>query len=286
MEFSWYFVRLLIDQVWNSDEIILFQLLDSSRLSALNFFSSCEFQVTDLGKLSYFLGIEVSYNTSCNFLSQKYAHDILTRAKLLDIKPVATPLSTSADFTSQGVPFNDPSLYRSLVGALQYLTITRPDLSYVVNQVSQFLHAPRKDHFQAIKRIVHYVKGTLSYGLSCLHAPAPTILGYSDIDWAHCIEMRRSAYGYSIFLGGNLVSWSAKKQPKVSRSSCESEYRALANTSSEIVWITHLLRELHVLPSGRPTLLCDNRGALFLSHNPVSPSELNILILIIILYVN
>ncbi|GJU76881.1 retrovirus-related pol polyprotein from transposon RE1 [Tanacetum coccineum] len=195
-----------------------------------------EFLITDLGKLNYFLGLEVSYNDSGIFLSQsKYAHDILARAHLLDAKPATTPLSTSAYFTSQGTPFNDPTLYRSLVGALYYLTITRPDLSYVVNQVSQFLHAPMQDHFQAVKRILRYVKGTLSYGISFLHAPSPTILGYSDADWARCIKTRRSNYGYSIFLGGNLVSWSAKKQPTVSRSSCESEYRALVNTASEIV---------------------------------------------------
>ncbi|GJV07078.1 retrovirus-related pol polyprotein from transposon RE1 [Tanacetum coccineum] len=194
-----------------------------------------EFLITDLGKLNYFLGLEVSYNDSGIFLSQsKYAHDILARAHLLDAKPATTPLSTSAYFTSQGTPFNDPTLYRSLVGALQYLTITRPDLSYAVNQVSQFLHAPMQDHFQAVKRILRYVKGTLSYGISFLHAPSPTILGYSDADWARCIETRCSTYGYSIFLGGNLVSWSAKKQPTVSHSSCESEYRALANTTSEI----------------------------------------------------
>ena len=230
-----------------------------------------EFLITDLGKLNYFLGLEVSYHDSGLFLSQsKYAHDILARANLLDAKPAATPLSTSAYFTSQGTPFHDPTLYRSLVGALQYLTITRLDLSYAVNQVSQFLHAPMQDHFQAVKRIMRYVKGTLSYGLSFSHATAPTILGYSDADWARCLETRRSTYGYSIFLGGNLVSWSAKKQPTVSRSSCESEYRALANTAAEIIWVTHLLRELHVLPSGRPTLLCDNRSALFLSQNPIS----------------
>ncbi|GJX01487.1 uncharacterized mitochondrial protein-like protein [Tanacetum coccineum] len=166
--------------------------------------------------------------------------------------------------------FNHPTLYRSLVGALQYLTITRPDLSYAVNQVSQFLHALMQDHFQAVKRILRYVKGTLSYGISFLHAPSPIILGYSDADWAHCIETHRSTYGYSIFLGGNLVSWSAKKQPTVSCSSCEYEYRALANTASKIDRTTHLLLELHVFPSGRPTLLCDNRSSLFLSQNPMS----------------
>ncbi|GKE44872.1 uncharacterized mitochondrial protein-like protein, partial [Tanacetum coccineum] len=149
-------------------------------------------------------------------------------------------------------------------GALQYLTITRPDLSYAVNQVSQFLHSPTQDHFQAVKRILRYVKGTIGYGLTFLHASKPTILGYSDADWARCIETRRSTYGYSIFLGGNLVSSSAKKQPTVSCSSYESEYRALANTAAEIVWITHLLRELLVLPPSCPTILCDNKSALFL----------------------
>ncbi|XP_071696718.1 uncharacterized mitochondrial protein AtMg00810-like [Rutidosis leptorrhynchoides] len=196
-----------------------------------------EFQIRDLGKLNYFLELEVSYHDSGIFLSQsKYAYDILTRARLLDVKPSATTLSTSTYFTSQGVLFDNPTQYRSLVGALQYLTITRPDISYAVNQ------------------------GTLSYGLSFSHASSPNILGYSDADWTRCIETLRFTYGYSIFLGGNLVSWSAKKQPTVARSSCESEYRALANTAAEIVWLTHLLRDLHVLPSGRPTILCDNRS--------------------------
>ncbi|XP_071699439.1 uncharacterized mitochondrial protein AtMg00810-like [Rutidosis leptorrhynchoides] len=204
-------------------------------------------------------------------LSQsKYVHDILTRAQLLDSKPSATPLATAENLISQGPLFENPTLYRSLVGALQYLTITRPDISYAVNQVSQFLHAPTVDHYQAVKRIIRYVKGTVTFGLTFSHSPAPNLLGYSDADWARCIETRRSTYGYSIFLGGNLVSWSAKKQPTVARLSCESEYRALANTAAEIVWITHLLHELHVLPPDQPTILCDNKSALFLSQNPVS----------------
>ncbi|GKF52363.1 uncharacterized mitochondrial protein-like protein, partial [Tanacetum coccineum] len=131
-------------------------------------------------------------------------------------------------------------------------------------------HAPTIDHFQSVKRILRYVKGTISFGLTFSRPHKNSIIGYSDVDWARCLDTRRSTYGYSIYLGGNLVSWSAKKQPTISRSSCESEYRAMANTAAEIVWITHILRELHALPPDRPTLLCDNKSALFMTQNPVS----------------
>lgn len=147
---------------------------------------------------------------------------------------------------SDDTPFQDVILYRSLVGDLQYLTITRPDLSYVVNQASQFFHTPTDQHFTLVKRILRYVKGTLNHGL---HFFAPTkymLIGYSNTDWAHCIETRPSTYGYSIFFGGNIVPWSAKKRPTVFRSTCESEYRAMANTATELIWITHLLRDLNV----------------------------------------
>ncbi|XP_052623860.1 uncharacterized mitochondrial protein AtMg00810-like [Lactuca sativa] len=233
-----------------------------------------EFAVKDLGDLNYFLGLEVSYTDDGLFLSQsKYAHDILDRANLLHAKPVGTPLASHEIFTSTGTSYSNPTEYCSLVGVLQYLTITRPDISYAVNQISQFLQNPTIDHFQGVKRILRYIKGTVSFGLTFKKPNDTSILGYSDADWARCIETRRSTYGYSIFLGGNLVLQSAKKQPMVARSNCESEYRAMANTAVEIVWVTHLLCELHALPPDRPTLLCDKRSALFLSQNPVSHKQ-------------
>ncbi|KAD1722742.1 hypothetical protein E3N88_42395 [Mikania micrantha] len=185
-------------------------------------------------------------------------------------KPAHTPLPTNISLTSEGEPYPDPTHFRSIVGALQYLTITRPDISYAVNQVSHFLQSPTINHYQQVKRILRYIKGTLTYGLHFSKPCNSTLIGFSDADWARCVETRRSTYGYSIFLGGNLVSWSAKKQPTISRSSCESKYRAMANTAAELIWITHLLRELHALPADRPTVLCDNRSALFLTQNPVS----------------
>ncbi|GKA76472.1 retrovirus-related pol polyprotein from transposon RE1 [Tanacetum coccineum] len=228
-----------------------------------------EFAIKDPGELNYFLRLEATRTLEGLFLSQsKYAHDILNRADLLDAKPVHTPLAANEILSTHGDKYTDPTSYRSLVGALQYLTITRPDISYAVNQVSQFLQSPTTTHMQQVKRILRYVKGTLAYGLMYSKPSHTTILGYAD--WARCIETRKSTYGYSIFLGNNLVSWSAKKQPTISRSSCESEYRAMANTAAEIVWLTHLLRELQALPPDRPTLLCDNRSAFFLSQNPVA----------------
>ncbi|GKF30561.1 uncharacterized mitochondrial protein-like protein, partial [Tanacetum coccineum] len=166
---------------------------------------------------------------------------------MIDAKPAPTPLGANVSIVSTGDPFPDPTHYRSIVGALQYLTITRPDISYAVNQISRFLHAPTISHYQEVKRILRYIKGTLAFGLYFSKPTQTSILGYSDADWA-----------------------SAKKQPTISRSSCESEYRAMANTATEIVWITHLLQEMHALPPERPTMLCDNRSALFLTQNLVS----------------
>ncbi|XP_021979131.1 uncharacterized mitochondrial protein AtMg00810-like [Helianthus annuus] len=267
--------------VYNKDNNLIYLLVYVDHVivignneTLINTFTSClntEFKLKDLGPLSYFLGIEVLHSSAGFFLSQtKYAYDILARADHLDSKPVATPLSSTDYFSTPGTPFHDPTLYQSLVGALQYFTITRPDLSYAVNQASQFLHNPTTSHFQLVKRILRYVKGTLSYGLTFSSPTNTTLVGYSYADWARCIETRRSTYGYSVYLGGNLVSWSAKKQPTMSRSSCESEYRALANTAVEIVWLSNLLKELHALPATKPTLLCDNKSAFFLSQNPVA----------------
>ncbi|XP_068645126.1 uncharacterized mitochondrial protein AtMg00810-like [Aristolochia californica] len=230
-----------------------------------------EFANKDLGSLNYFLGLEATPTDDGLFLSQlKYARDILTRAHLLDSKPVHTPLVVSQHLSSTGQSFSDHTLYHSLVGSLQYLTITRPDIAHAVNSVSRFLHSPTVDHFLAVKRILRYVKGTLHYGLTFRPSASPgSLVAYSDADWAGCPDTRRSTSGYSIYLGDNLVSWSAKKQPTVSRSSCESEYRALALTAAELLWLTHLLRDLQVPIPKRPLLLCDNKSTLFLSSKPI-----------------
>jgi hypothetical protein len=143
-----------------------------------------------------------------------------------------------------GSKLSDPHIYRSTIGALQYATVTRPDLTFAVNKASQFMSEPTDEHWQMVKRILRYIKGTLSHGLtfqSCSHL---ALHAYSDADWAGCPDDRRSTTGFAVYLGSNLISWSSKKQPTVSRSSTEAEYKSLAVTAAELTWISSLLKEL------------------------------------------
>jgi histone deacetylase 1/2 len=159
--------------------------------------------------------------------------------------------------------------YRSVVGGLQYLTLTRPDLSFAVNKVCQYLHEPRSSHWSAVKRILRYVRHTLDGGLRFRSSPSTLLSAFSDADWAGSADDRRSTGGYAIFYGGNLIAWSARKQATVSRSSTESEYKALGNATAELIWVQSLLRELRIPQPCSPVLWCDNLGATYLSSNPV-----------------
>ncbi|GJS88474.1 ribonuclease H-like domain-containing protein [Tanacetum coccineum] len=205
-----------------------------------------EFSMTDLGPLNYFLGVFVTRNTSGMFLSQqKYATEVLERAGMLTCNPCRTPVDTDSKLAAAGDPVSDPTLYRRLAGALQYLTFTRPDISYAVQQVCLFMHDPREPHFSALKRILLYVRGTLTSGYSFYSSTTSSLVAYSDADWAGCPTTRRSTSGYCVFLGNNLLSWSSKRQFTLSRSSAEAEYRGVANAVAETCWLRNLLRELH-----------------------------------------
>ena len=138
----------------------------------------------------------------------------------------------------------DLSLYRKLVGSLVYLTITRSDISFVVQQVSQFLQTPRHLHLAAVRRIIRYVQGTSTRGLFFPVGNSTRLAAYSDADWAGCADTRRSITGWCVFLGDALISWKSKKQDRVSKSSTESEYRAMSLACSEIIWLRGLLVEL------------------------------------------
>ncbi|GKB85635.1 ribonuclease H-like domain-containing protein, partial [Tanacetum coccineum] len=177
-----------------------------------------KFAMTDLGSLNYFLGISVTRDSSGLFSSQKkYAIEILEKAHMVYCNPSRTPVDTESKLGVDGDPVSDPTLYRSLAGSLQYLTFTRPDISYTVQQ------------------------GTLNYGLQLFSSSTTDLVAYSDADWAGCPTTRRSTSGYCVFLGNNLLSWSAKRQPMLSRSSVEAEYRGVANAVAETCWLKNLL---------------------------------------------
>ena len=138
-----------------------------------------------------------------------------------------------------------------------------------MNKVCQFLSQPTEDHWEAVKRILRYVKGTLDMGLRIRKSRFTGVRIFTDADWAGCVDDRRSTGGFAIFVGPNLVSLSSKKQPTVSRSSTEAEYKALANGAAEAIWIDSVLTELGVPRRRTPILWCDNLGATYLTANPM-----------------
>ncbi|XP_068319219.1 uncharacterized mitochondrial protein AtMg00810-like [Pyrus communis] len=231
------------------------------------------FSMKDLGPLHYFLGVEVKYIGNCMHLSQfKYALDLLTHIKFTEAKLISTPVSCGQKLSAyDGEAYENPAHYSSVVRALQYITITQPDLSYSVNQVCQFMHAPKLSHWKAVKRILRYLKATHNHGL--LYKPRNArLFAFFYADYAGNPDTRHSTCGYCIYLGPNLVSWSSKKQKTVSRSSAEAEYRQLSYTAAELSWLQSLFKDLH-LHLCQPTIWCDNVSSIALASNPVFHSR-------------
>uniref|UniRef100_A0A2N9F7S6 Integrase catalytic domain-containing protein n=1 Tax=Fagus sylvatica TaxID=28930 RepID=A0A2N9F7S6_FAGSY len=244
---------------------------DHSGISDFKLFLHQQFEMKDLGHLSYFLGLEVSSDSTGYYLSQaKYASDLLSRAGLTDTKVVSTPLEMNARLTPlDGTPLSDATLYRQLVGSLVYLTVTRPDIAHAVHLVSQFLSAPHSTHYAAVLHILRYIKGTMFHGLHFSAHSTLDLCAYSDADWAGDPTDRRSTTGFCFFLGDSLISWRSKKQHIVSRSSTEAEYRALADTTSELLALRWLLEDMGVTHSSPTVIHCDNRSAIQIAHNDV-----------------
>uniref|UniRef100_A0A803PTS7 Uncharacterized protein n=1 Tax=Cannabis sativa TaxID=3483 RepID=A0A803PTS7_CANSA len=169
---------------------------------------------------------------------------------------------------TQGTPLDDPFAYRQLVGRLLYLTLTRPDITFAVNILSQFISSPRTPHMQAIHHLLRYLKGCSGQGLLYSSTSPLCLRRFSDSDWASCPTTRRSTSGFCIFIGDYLISWKTKKQTTISRSSAEAEYRALAAASSEITCIQYLLNDL-LIPQTVPAFIyCDNQSAIHIANNP------------------
>jgi len=228
------------------------------------------FEVKDLGPLRYFFGIEIARSPKGIVLSQrKYVLDLLTETGMLGCRPCSTPIDKNHQISAECGDSVNKETYQRLVGRLIYLCHTRPDISYAVSVVSRYMHDPRTGHMEVVYRILRYLKGTPGRGLWFKKNGHLDLEGYCDADWASSKDDRRSTSGYCVFVGGNLVSWRSKKQAVVARSTAEAEYRAMALSLCEMMWLKGLLKELRVLRSETMMLHCDNIAAINIANNPV-----------------
>ena len=243
---------------------------DIASIDATKKFLHSNFRIKKLGNLKYFLGIEVSTSKSGIFISQrKYALEIIADAGLLGSAPIDTPMERGLKLSDESDLLKNSSQYRRLVGRLIYLTISRPDITYVVHVLSRFMHQPRKLHMEAALRVIRYLKGAPGKGLFFSSNNDARLRAYCDSDWVSCPLTWRSTTGYCIFLGPSLISWRSKRQKTVSLSSAEAEYRAMTGACCELTWLRSLLTDLG-FPHEEPALLyCDNRAALHIAANPV-----------------
>lgn len=193
------------------DDIVITRS-DITGISSLKSFLHTQFHTKDLGMLKYFLGVEVNRTKKGIFLSQrKYVLDLLTETGKLKAKPCSVPMIPNSQLTEDGELFEDLEKYRRLVGKLNYLTVTRPDIAYFVSVVSQFMSSPTVHHGAALEQILCYLKRAPGRGILYENHEHTHIEYFSDAEWAGSKVDRRSTSGYCVFVGGNLVSWKSKK---------------------------------------------------------------------------
>lgn len=235
-----------------------------------SYLSKC-FRMKDLGKLKYFLGIEVVRAAEGIFLSQrKYALDIVADCGLLGAKPVSIPIEQNNYLASDKGPLHsDPKQYRRLVGRLVYLSITRPELCNAIHLLSQFMKAPHVAHWEAALRVVRFLKGSPGQGILLRSDSNLELSVYVDADWSTCPLTRRSLSAFVVLLGGCPISWKTKKQRTMSHSSAEAEYRAMAAATKQMKWIVPLMKDLGLKVDKPVMFYCDSKAAIHIAANPV-----------------
>ncbi|GJW97771.1 ribonuclease H-like domain-containing protein [Tanacetum coccineum] len=239
MSHKWPIHQLNVKNAFLNDDIILTASCPALLQQIIGSLNN-EFDMTDLRALNYFLGISTDRTPTGLFLSQKkYALQLLERAHMVNCNPSRKPVDTESKLGPE------------------------------VQQICLYMHDLREPHFAALKRILRYVRGTVDFDLQLYVFNTTYLVGYTDADWACCPSTRRSTSGYCVFLGDNLLSWSAKRQHTISRSSSEAEYRGVANVVAETAWVRNLLRELHSPLMTTTLVYCDNVSAVYMSANLV-----------------
>jgi hypothetical protein len=229
------------------------------------------FKMSDLGQLSYYLGIEVKQEKGeITLCQQAYAAKILEKAGMKNCNPCHTPMECRLKLSKDdGAEKVDATMYRSVIGSLRYLVNTRPDIAHAVGIASRYMEAPSTSHWAVVKQILRYLQGTLSYGCRYKAGGETVLTGYSDSDFAGDIDDRKSTMGVVFFLGDNLVTWSAQKQKTVALSSCEAEYVAASTAACQGIWLNRLVKNLSGRAQPKFKLLIDNQSAIELCKNPV-----------------
>jgi hypothetical protein len=230
------------------------------------------FDMSDLGKLSFYLGIEVEQKEDYIAIRQSgYAKKILSQFGMADCNATKCPMDpgTKLDADKQGQRI-DATHFRRIIGCLRYLLHTRPDLSFSVGMASRFMEKPTAKHLNVVKQILRYLKGTLNYGLVYTQERKKELLvGYSDSDVGGDVVGRRSTGGMAFYLNDSLVTWNSHKEKTVALSSCEAEFMAATAAAKQALWLRNLLGELTGNQLKAVTLMVDNNSAIALMKNPV-----------------
>jgi hypothetical protein len=263
---------ILIVQVYVDD--VVFGGSSNSLIARFADDMSREFEMSMMGELQFFLGLQIKQSKEGTFVHQaKYTKDIVRKFKMEDFKAMATPMSTTTalDADKEGEHV-DQKEYRSMIGSLLYLTVTRTDIQFSVCLCTRFQASPRTSHRQAVKRIFRYLRHTPNFDLWYFASSSLALHGFSDADFVRCQLDRKSTSGSCQFLGSSLVSWSSRKQSSVAQSTTEAEYVAAASCCSQLLWITYTMSDFGEEYTYVP-LQCDSTSVISVAKNPVLHSK-------------
>lgn len=262
--------KILIVSLYVDD--LIFTSNDMSMMEDFRNSMKNEFEMTDLGEMKYFLGVEVLQSSHGILICQeKYAREVLNGFGLRNCNGIKDPMGPGSNklSNSEEDAKADITLFKQILGCLMYMTTRRPDLNYSVCFLSRFMSNPMEAHMLAAKRILRYIQATANLGIFYKKGCTHELLAYTDSDYARDINDRKSTSGYVFLLSGGAVVWASKKQPIVTLSTTEAEYVAAASCACQSVWMHRVLKQIRGTLSDSVKIFCDNSSTIKLANNPV-----------------